>query len=227
MTQQHHHMAPPPQMQQIPHQTPPQGSGTSFDPILFKIVRQKATGTNTGVFFYFKIYDKVYRGRRDSFSKDKSIMYLRCNTCPRSVNKVSLRAIQDFEDFGRGFNSPAIVKINLLLLLGTVQMASENSTFEGSGWNVRQARVDATRKLLRNFKPKGSPSLLPLYSGMAHKFSFCRLFKIFDFWALHRRILTLTICTRDDRRLRRLENKHNTDLFHSHCLQHSLILPSV
>ena len=92
MTQQHH-MAPPPQMQQIPHQTPPQGSGTSFDPILFKIVRQKATGTNTGVFFYFKIYDKVYRGRRDSFSKDKSIMYLRCNTCPRSVNKVSFSKV--------------------------------------------------------------------------------------------------------------------------------------
>ena len=92
-----HQMAPPiqhsAQQQQMQHQPqmpqhPPQGSGTSFDPILFKIVRQKATGTNTGVFFYFKIYDKVYRGRRDSFSKDKSIMYLRCNTCPRSVNKV-------------------------------------------------------------------------------------------------------------------------------------------
>ena len=65
------------------------GSGTSFEPILYKIIRQKSTGTNSGVFFYFKIYDKIYRGRRDSFSKDKTIMYLRCNTCPRSVNKVS------------------------------------------------------------------------------------------------------------------------------------------
>jgi len=63
------------------------GSGTSFEPILYKIIRQKSTGTNSGVFFYFKIYDKIYRGRRDSFSKDKTIMYLRCNTCPRSVNK--------------------------------------------------------------------------------------------------------------------------------------------
>ena len=65
------------------------GSGTSFEPILYKIIRQKSTGTNSGVFFYFKIYDKIYRGRRDSFSKDKTIMYLRCNTCPRSVNKVT------------------------------------------------------------------------------------------------------------------------------------------
>ena len=69
--------------------SPQNGSGTSFEPILYKIIRQKSTGTNSGVFFYFKIYDKIYRGRRDSFSKDKTIMYLRCNTCPRSVNKVS------------------------------------------------------------------------------------------------------------------------------------------
>ena len=158
MAQQHHHMAPPPQMQQIPHQTPPQGSGTSFDPILFKIVRQKATGTNTGVFFYFKIYDKVYRGRRDSFSKDKSIMYLRCNTCPRSVNKVSI-SIKSYD----------FLFMILLLSSGTMQMASKNTTFEGSGRNVCQARVDATGKLLCDFKSKGSSSLLPLYSGIARK----------------------------------------------------------
>ena len=80
----YHEQPPQPQMN-----SPQNGSGTSFEPILYKIIRQKSTGTNSGVFFYFKIYDKIYRGRRDSFSKDKTIMYLRCNTCPRSVNKVS------------------------------------------------------------------------------------------------------------------------------------------
>ena len=73
----------------IPAGSNQNGSGTSYDPILFRIIRQKSTGTNSGVFFYFKIYDKLYRGRRDSFSKDKSIMYIRCNTTPRSANKVT------------------------------------------------------------------------------------------------------------------------------------------
>ena len=93
--------------------SPQNGSGTSFEPILYKIIRQKSTGTNSGVFFYFKIYDKIYRGRRDSFSKDKTIMYLRCNTCPRSVNKVS-------------YSHLFLTNFIVLLITGTLKLGHSN-----------------------------------------------------------------------------------------------------
>ena len=65
----------------------PETDGTSTHPILHKISKYSLTSASTGINFYFRIYKRYYKARRDSFSKDKTMMYLRCNTCPKEPCK--------------------------------------------------------------------------------------------------------------------------------------------
>lgn len=56
-------------------------------PILHYISKYTLTSATTGINFYFKILGRIFKARRDSFSKDKQMMYLRCNTCPKEPCK--------------------------------------------------------------------------------------------------------------------------------------------
>lgn len=71
----------------LPDNFDPAVDGTSTHPILHKISKYSLTSASTGINFYFRIYKRYYKARRDSFSKDKTMMYLRCNTCPKEPCK--------------------------------------------------------------------------------------------------------------------------------------------
>lgn len=71
----------------IPQDFDPEVHGSTSHPILVKISKYALTSASTGINFYFRIFGKVFKARRDSFSKDKTMMYLRCNTCPKEPCK--------------------------------------------------------------------------------------------------------------------------------------------
>jgi len=71
----------------IPTDFDPEVHGSTSHPILVKISKYALTSASTGINFYFRIFGKVFKARRDSFSKDKTMMYLRCNTCPKEPCK--------------------------------------------------------------------------------------------------------------------------------------------
>ena len=82
--------APPPSSPgPMPPNFNPMWDGTSTHPILHKISIKwySLTSASVGIDFYFRIYSRSYKARRDSFSKDKTMMYLRCNTCPKEPCK--------------------------------------------------------------------------------------------------------------------------------------------
>ncbi|CAG5094720.1 Oidioi.mRNA.OKI2018_I69.XSR.g13809.t1.cds [Oikopleura dioica] len=71
----------------VPADFDPEIHGSTSHPILVKISKYSLTSTSTGINFYFRIFGRVFKARRDSFSKDKTMMYLRCNTCPKEPCK--------------------------------------------------------------------------------------------------------------------------------------------
>lgn len=71
----------------IPANFDPEIDGSTTHPILCKISKYSLTSASTGINFYFRIYARYFKARRDSFSKDKTMMYLRCNTCPKEPCK--------------------------------------------------------------------------------------------------------------------------------------------